>query len=62
MTAITLNLNPLGQLTDEAFSAICEANPEIKFERTAEGALVIMSPTGGETGNRNSKLTARLEI
>ncbi|NJO78916.1 MAG: Uma2 family endonuclease [Cyanobacteria bacterium RM1_2_2] len=62
MTAITLNLNPLGQLTDEAFSAICEANPEIKFERTADGALVIMSPTGGETGNRNSKLTARLEI
>jgi Uma2 family endonuclease len=62
MTAITLNLNPLGQLTDEAFSAICEANPEMKFERTAEGALVIMPPTGGETGNRNSKLTARLEI
>lgn len=61
MTAITLNLSPLGQLTDEAFSAICEANPEMKFERTAEGALVIMSPTGGETGNRNSKLTARLE-
>jgi Uma2 family endonuclease len=49
MTAITLNLNPLGQLTDEAFSAICQANPEMKFERTAEGALVIMPPTGGET-------------
>lgn len=32
----------------------------MKFERTAIGELVIMSPTGGETGDRNRKFTQRL--
>jgi Uma2 family endonuclease len=62
MTAVTLNLAPIVQLTDDAFQALCRANPEVKFERTAKGELLVMSPTGGETGNRNIKLSARLEI
>ena len=61
MTALTLNLDPMIQLTDDAFYTLCRANPEIKLERTAKGELVIVSPTGGETGNRNIKLSARLE-
>ncbi len=61
MTSLTLNLTSILSLTDEAFSEICRANPEIKFERTAKGNLVVMPPTGGETGNRNIKLSARLE-
>lgn len=61
MNSLTLNLTSILPLTDEVFSEICRANPEIKFERTAKGALVVMPPTGGETGNRNIKLSARLE-
>ena len=60
MTALTLNLNAVVQLTDDAFSALCRANPEIRFERTVKGELIVMPPTGGETGNRNAKLTIRL--
>jgi len=60
MTALTLNLDAVVQLTDDAFSALCRANPDIKFERTSEGELIVMPPTGGETGNRNAKLTIRL--
>ncbi len=60
MSAVTLNLKPLGELTDDAFSELCRVNPEMKFERTSEGKLVIMSPTGGETGDRNRRLTQRL--
>lgn len=60
MTAITITLKPLLQLTDEQFFLLCQANPEAKLERTAAGELVVMSPTGGESGRRNTKLTQRL--
>ncbi len=59
MTAITLNLDAVVQLTDDAFYTLCRANPELKFERKALGELIVMSPPGGETGNRNAKLTGR---
>lgn len=62
MTALTLNLEPVLHLSNEQFYQLCRVNPEVKFERTAQGELIIMPPTGGETGNRNIKLSARLEI
>jgi Uma2 family endonuclease len=49
-------------ITDEEFEKICCENRDRKFERTAQGELVIMSLTGGETGRRNIKLSARLEV
>lgn len=62
MTAITLNLKPLIQMTEQQFCQLSQANPEAKLELTAQGELVIMSPTGGISGNRNIKLSTRLEI
>ncbi|CAA9309895.1 Protein of unknown function DUF820 [uncultured Leptolyngbya sp.] len=61
MTAVILNLEPMFQLTDDAFSKLCQANPEVKFERTAKGELIVMPPTGGDTGKRNSELTFQLQ-
>jgi Uma2 family endonuclease len=60
MTALTLNLNPVIQLTDEQFYQLCQANENLRFERTATGELIIMPPVGGETGNRNAGLTAQV--
>lgn len=57
-----LDLSSVTTLTDEQFYDLCRANPDVKFERNADGTLVIMSPTGGETGNRNSELLADLVI
>jgi Uma2 family endonuclease len=62
MTAYTIDLSSITILTDEQFDRLCEANPEIKFERTPTGELVIMPPTGGETGNRNVELSADFVI
>jgi len=62
MTAVTLNLDPIVQLTDDAFYALCRANPEIKLERSESGELIIMPPTGGESGSQNRRLTQRLGI
>ncbi|MGJ3249633.1 MAG: Uma2 family endonuclease [Elainellaceae cyanobacterium] len=47
-------------LTDEQFSQLCQRHPDLKFEHTAEGDLIIMSPTGGETGDRNSELNFQI--
>jgi len=61
MTAYTLNLRPTLELTDEQFEQVCQANRDLKFERNAKGELIVMALTGGETGRRNIKLSARLE-
>jgi Uma2 family endonuclease len=47
-------------LSDEQFYRLCQVNRDLRLERTAEGKLFIMPPTGWETGNRNSKLNQRL--
>ena len=60
MTTTTLNLNPIIQLTKQQFYSLCAANPDTKLELNANGELIVMSPTGGETSAWNSKLIAAL--
>lgn len=62
VTAISLppTLELMIDLTDEQFFELCQKNRDYRFERTANGELIIMPPTGSETGNYNGKLTQRL--
>ena len=60
MDMITLDLRPSLTLTDDQFAQICQHNRDLRFERTAQGELVIMAPTGGETGSRNLSLGSQL--
>ncbi|MBW4681373.1 MAG: Uma2 family endonuclease [Microcoleus vaginatus WJT46-NPBG5] len=60
MTAITLNFPSILALTDEQFYQLCQANADLRLERTNEGELIIMPPTGGETGHRNSRINQQL--
>jgi Uma2 family endonuclease len=60
MTALTLQLPPNLQFTDEEFAQIVAINKELRLELTTEGELIIMSPTGGETGNRNFDLLGQI--
>lgn len=62
MSALTLDLTPVIQLTEGQFYDLCLKNPEVRLERTAIGALLIMPPTGGETGRRNSDLITELTL
>ncbi|MGV0024639.1 Uma2 family endonuclease [Phormidesmis priestleyi] len=57
---LIVNLSPAIDLTDDRFEQICSANRNLKFERTAQGELIVMSPTGSETGSWNSGLTGQL--
>ncbi|BBD69387.1 hypothetical protein NIES4072_32810 [Nostoc commune NIES-4072] len=49
-------------LTDEQFFQMCQKNRDYRFERTASGEILIMSPTGSDTGKRNVKITTQLDI
>jgi Uma2 family endonuclease len=62
VNAFTIDLRSLLDMTDDQFYQLCRANPDVKFERNARGELVIMSPTGGETGNRNVEIAAEFVI
>ncbi|MEM8719408.1 MAG: Uma2 family endonuclease [Cyanobacteria bacterium P01_G01_bin.39] len=48
------------ELTDEQFYQLCVNNRDLQIERNANGDLVIMPPTGGQTGNRNGRLIQQL--
>ena len=60
MNALTVNFKSLIEMTDEQFFQLCQNNRELRFERNANGELIIMPPTGGETGNRNGRLNQQL--
>jgi Uma2 family endonuclease len=61
MSPLTLNLDSV-HLSDEQFYQLCRNNRELKFERTTKGELIIMSPVGGESGNREADLIIDLGI
>ena len=48
------------RLTPEQFALVCEANPEAVLELAADGQLITITPTGGETGARNINLAYQL--
>ena len=50
------------RLTPEQFERVCQANPEAVLELTAEGLLIVMTPTGGETSSRNGQLLYQLQV
>jgi Uma2 family endonuclease len=60
MNTLKIALQPTIELTDEQFFQICQSNRDLRFEKTASGELIVMPPTGGETGNRNGRLTQQL--
>ncbi|NBD14665.1 MAG: Uma2 family endonuclease [Cyanobacteria bacterium] len=62
MSQLTLNLDSVIELSREQFYQICQDNPDLKLERTATGNLVIMSPTGGETGRKNASLIVQVGL
>ena len=57
---VTLRLHPAIELTDDEFFALCQLNRDLRFERTSQGDIIIMPPTGAATGNRNADITRQL--
>jgi Uma2 family endonuclease len=49
-------------VSPEGFWRLCVANPELRLERTARGAIEAMPPASGGTGARNAGLTAQVVL
>lgn len=62
MNAYTIDLHNILEINDGQFYDLCRQNPDVKFERNATGDLIIMAPTGGETGNRNIEIAAEFVL
>lgn len=50
------------EITDEELMQMSSKNPELRFERNADGSLVTMPPVGGISSNREIKAGAYLLI
>jgi Uma2 family endonuclease len=53
----TLVLHLARKWGEEEFYDFCMLNEDLNVELSSEGDLVVMPPTGGETGRRNFELT-----
>jgi Uma2 family endonuclease len=62
ISRFVLQFSPFLKMTDENFFEFCQANRDLRIERNAEGEIIIMLPTGWETGDKNAEITARLRI
>ncbi len=57
--SIEINCDSL-EMTDDQFFQLCQDNGDLRFERNSNGDILIMPPTGGETGHRNLKIIQKL--
>ena len=55
-----LQMRPVINLTEDEFFAFCQLNRKLRLERTAQGEILIMPPSGGETGAANAEIVGQL--
>jgi Uma2 family endonuclease len=59
---MVLQMQPDVMMTDDQFFDFCQLNRDFRIERNVFGDLLIMSPTGSETDERNFDLIGQLWI
>lgn len=62
MTTFTLDLSPLSDCSDEQFRQLCQANPDLKFEQTSWGEVILVAPSGGISGQNQAELAADIGL
>lgn len=58
----TIKIPTTFKVTEEQFQLLATANRDLRLEQTADGKLIIMPPTGGNTGKSNAQLSAQFVI
>lgn len=56
----TINIPQTFKVSHEQFQEIASVNRDLRLERTATGELIVMPPTGSDTGNRNLDIEGQL--
>jgi Uma2 family endonuclease len=59
---VVLKLTPVINLTDDQLFELCQLNRDWRIEYTAQGELIVMPPTGGETGSQNAEITFQVQL
>lgn len=57
-----LTIKTLQPMSEIEFVRLCQLNPDYRFEQSAQGELVVMSPTGGGSGMRNGAIAVQLGL
>jgi Uma2 family endonuclease len=60
MLKTTITIPQTFKVTHEQFQQIAAVNRDLRLERSATGELIVMPPTGSETGNRNLDIEGQL--
>lgn len=60
ISRFVLQFNPFFKMTDEQFFEFCQSNRDVRIERSSQGEVIIMPPTGWETGNKNAEIIVQL--
>jgi Uma2 family endonuclease len=59
---VVLKLTPVINLTDDQLFELCQLNRDWRIEYTVQGELIVMPPTGGETGSQNAEITFQVQL
>lgn len=60
MEAIKLKSKFLDQLTDDEFYHFCQEHRDLRIERNHQNEIIIISPTGGKTGECEGEVLGQL--
>lgn len=58
--AVVVKLAPVVTLDDDQLFDFCQLNRDLRIERDAEGALILMAPVGGASSARNMEVCRQL--
>jgi Uma2 family endonuclease len=58
--AMSLVVPPGFHVSDPDFYRLCQANPDLRLERSATGELIVMPPAAPDSGHRNAGISAQL--
>ncbi|MBH8555558.1 Uma2 family endonuclease [Nostocaceae cyanobacterium CENA357] len=60
MANTTLTIPQSFKVSQEQFQELAQVNRDLRLERTASGELIVMPPTGSDTGNRNLDIEGQI--
>ena len=59
---LPLIIRPVAGLTEDMFFDLCQANAQLLMERDKDGNIIVMAPTGSDTGFYNSDINGQIWI
>jgi len=60
--AVPLRLRSKALLNDDAYFEFCQENPDVRFERTPKGEIIVVPPAGLESDHRSLDIGTQLRV